>query len=215
MSTKQPNNACDSLGHELVRLMCADAAEPAPELRAHLAECAACRELLASSRDLVGALRVALKPEPLPSRLATRIKAELDERTSPGRSTWLVRLSLVGTAAAACLLAALLGPSATIPPTAPMVMELSSADAVAIVDAYAALQWEGTVAYSVEALSERIEDVSQTLTPGAEARSGLPWGPEDDWDVPVGEDETRDTQLVPEYAQAAWPGTADQSLDEV
>jgi hypothetical protein len=70
---------CVGQRDELTRLMC-EAAEPSRALRAHLAECGACRETLAANRRLADALRTALQPEPLPAALAARIRGAVDEQ---------------------------------------------------------------------------------------------------------------------------------------
>ncbi|MCK4341723.1 MAG: hypothetical protein KAY37_08380 [Phycisphaerae bacterium] len=213
MNAERLKNECLAVHDELLRLTYGDVAEPSAGLSSHLARCPRCRETSEEAREVVEALRIALLPEPLPRRLEDDIRVRLDAEIARRPAVWSLPSRLICTAAAACLLAALLSPG-----QAPSI-ELSEADAAAIVAAQGLLRWEGSVessvddltarvddvarkiervsdpgsffpSGSVEYLSAKVDDIARTIERDPDAHTVLPWDPEDDWDVPAGEAET-------------------------
>ena len=195
---------------DLSRAVC-DPAETSAKLRSHLEMCAACREELRSGRELVGTLREALRPEPLSDSLTSRIRARLDSQTGTTQRLRLQPLRLVGAAAAACLLATTLGPWGasryTATPSGELWAEagLTSEDAAAITAVLAFSRWNGVVEYGVQDLAERVADLAQSVEAHSDAGGGLPWGPEDDWDMPAADTDASDRGSR-QRALAAGPG---------
>jgi hypothetical protein len=190
MNTDNPPIICAAYHDELLRLACGDITEPSDALKTHLEACPACRDSGAASRELVQGLQAALEPEALPDELVARIQARLDAAATPTRTIWTGRLRLVCTVAAAAVLTALLVPwglrtySPATTGTEATTISLSADDASTIVAAITLLNWDSPE-YSVEALEEKIEDIAQTVERDSRARMLLPWGREDDWDVPA------------------------------
>lgn len=180
MNTERQDRSCSRRRADLVRLACDRRAEPPADLRAHLSTCSECREKLEIERELATALREALRPEPLSRRFRQRINAEL---CSPRRSRvatlrWTVRLSLAAAAAAA--LALILRPLGEAP-AGP-----AQTDPLVIAEARWRQRWNSPED-SVRYLERRMDNVAQSLERDPGGESCLPWGPEDDWDMPVGE----------------------------
>ena len=190
MSAEDREIICVEHRDELLRLTCGDITEPSAALQAHLEACPACHDSAAASRELVRSLQAALKPEPLPDELVARIRAQLDSKSAPARTSWTVPLRMAGMVAVAAVLAALIVPwgvRSSSPPTTgggATGVSLSEDDASTIVAAVALLRWDSPE-YSVEALEEKIADIAQTVERDTGAKTLLPWGRDDDWDVPV------------------------------
>ncbi len=185
-------NDCDDVRDELLRLTCGETGDPSAALSFHLENCTTCREVLDGSREMVDALRMALQPEPLPERLEADIRTRLDGQTVERHAAWPLRLCAIGTAAAACLLIGLVihnnaTRQAEPSPASVPQFELSGDDAAAIVAACSLLGWDSPVEYSTGVLSERVEDMTRTVTRDPAGRTILPWGPEEDWDLPAGD----------------------------
>jgi len=199
---------CVGQRDELTRLMC-EAAEPSRALRAHLAECGACRETLAATRELANALRTALQPEPLPAALAARIRGAVDERAceaeahkaelckaelcTTGARAWVWPWRIATGAAAAALAAAVLIPAirpTTMPPTngAPDdTVRLTPDDAALAATCWSLIAWDSPMADSVQYIAERVSEVARTVARDPAGERLLPWSTAEDWDVPKGE----------------------------
>lgn len=190
MNAEDLESPCVEYRDELLRLTCGDIAAPSDALRAHLDACRTCRESVAAGRELVRSLQVALKPRPLPDDLVARIHTRLDMAPTPIRTIWTPKVRVACTVAAAAALTAVLVPwslrthsPATTGPK-PAEISLSAEDASTIVAAVTFLDWD-CLEYSVEALEEQIDDIANTVEGGTGATTLLPWGRDDDWDVPA------------------------------
>ena len=177
------------LSHELLCLACGDAGEPSATLRARLDESAKLREQLEETTELLTTLRSALSPDPFPAHVEARIHAALDE-LPVARRTWRWPLHVIGSAAAACLLAALLlpwrgGPVSDNGLPSGSRFDLTEADAAAIVAAHWDMGSDTLADYSVGVLEQHLETTARRLERDPTAESVLPWGPEDDWDMPA------------------------------
>jgi len=157
----------------------------------HLAGCAGCRHRLAEWRELAGTMSAALQPEPLPNSLAQRVQQELNSRTLPPVRLSLRPLSVVGAAAAAGLLVALLIPSPPVSRPAPFVQ--SDEDAAAIAAAIGLLEWGDPLEYSIDRVSTTLGSIERTMKREAGGDSLLPWAREDDWDTPPASSEALPT----------------------
>jgi hypothetical protein len=171
---------------EALRLACGDQSEPSPELAEHLARHPAECERLEEDRAVIETVRAAIAPEPLPGRLVARIDRELDAVRVPRRPAWVRPLRLCSAAAAACFLAALMSPFEKAVRTQEPDFALDRSEAATIAAAFGAILWESPAEESVAYLSDRVKDVARCVERDPEAESSLPWGPEDDWDVPPG-----------------------------
>jgi hypothetical protein len=217
MSTDHPPTNCTAYQDELLRLTCGDIAEPSDSLRAHLEACPACRESAVAARELIRSLEAALAPEPLSDELVARIHARFDTAAAPTRMVWTMKFRVACTVAAAAAVTALLVPwglrthSPATTGTEIAEIKLSAEDATTIVAAFTRLDWDSPE-YSVEALQEKIEDITQTVERDKGAQTLLPWGRDDDWDVPVndtGRTELRSPSIcaVPERSGGVGPAT--------
>jgi anti-sigma factor RsiW len=189
MNTESHGQDCAAHAGEMAHLTCDPDAGPSADLREHLELCSACTDRLESAQDLMQALTVALAPEPLPGELTRRIRRELDDSRTPPRFFWLSPGRIGAAAAAAIVLAALLLPRGGSGPSGAgsgdaQTVKLSARDAAEIVHALALVPWEGTLDYSVGVLEEGVGDMADTIEGRSEARRYIPWGPEDDWDMP-------------------------------
>lgn len=191
MSSDPARQHCAVYQDELLRLTCGHTAALSPELEAHLASCPTCREELDTNLHMHAELAEALAPEPLPTNFTQRIRREIDQinhsRTPRHLSLW----RWVNAAAAACLLATLVWPvnwqnklTANNPAPQEQQIALTDEDAAVIVAAFTTLNWESTVEETVDHLATRVDDVSRRLQREASEDSILPWGPDDDWDLP-------------------------------
>ncbi len=192
MSVEYPTEECAAYRDELVRLVCADAPGSTAVLRSHLSSCAVCREKVETGQELVGTLRDVLRPESLSEGFVQCLRQRLDAESSRARPRRLVRLGVALGAVAAGLVAALVVPpwlrSATPPAphsSTPGGLSLSREDAAAILQTFTDLGWEGPTETSLGLLADRVEDLSQTLGSESKTQTALPWGRENDWDVPA------------------------------
>jgi hypothetical protein len=193
MSAERQRETCAAYREELLRQMYAGA-EPSAAVQAHLATCATCRAARAAAQELAGALRAALQPEPLSEESVQRLRQRLTAETFPARFIRPRLVAVVGAAVAAGLLGAVLvpwwmQPSAARAPqgSAPHEITLSEEDAAAIVAAYTRVGWEGPTETSLSLLADQVSDVSRGIGREAGAETYLPWGPENDWDLPADE----------------------------
>lgn len=194
MSTEQPGAACHGWEPELVRLACGETTEPSPALRAHLAVCGACRAYVASVPRLMAELRTALAAEPLPSDFVAQVQRRLLVREPAARFTGSTVFRLVAAAAAAGLFVAFLRPGAgtsrdPTPAVVPETTRITDADAATIVAVWVLSGCDPWLDEPVDAVTNRINEVSRALERRAGARGPLPWAPEDDWDVPAPSDQ--------------------------
>jgi hypothetical protein len=149
-----------------------------------------------ASGALLASLRDVLRPEPLPAALGDRIRAEWESRAAPVGRLRLPVIHLVGMAAAACLMVALLLPTArTRQHAAPVA--LSSDEAATIVSAFGVLAWEGPVDGSLDVISTSLDEIERELARESESRTLLPWNSDDNWDVPVPNDEGASQSWTP------------------
>ena len=177
MNGERPPQDAQCYRDELLRLACdeGDTAPASPELPDVLADDTDTRAEFAETRELVNELRSVLRPEPLPEALARRIARQLDAQTVGRRTLILRQLRVGGLAAAAALLLAVIGPW-NLRTTS---VVLSEQDAASIVAAWEDTSWTGYLDYSLERVSDELDDIEQRI----DRESGLPWGPEDDWDL--------------------------------
>jgi hypothetical protein len=182
------NNArdCDSVQTELVRLACDESIRPSEALETHLTMCPACRESLDASRDFVSSLREALEPDTLSSELTRRIRAEVAHARARRSRVRLWTLRTAAGLAAAAAIALVVVPRIGESDAPVGQWDLSEQEAATIVQAYAMLPWEGPEDL-VSSLETEVREVAQTIEGGQSYEGYLPWGPEDDWDLPVGE----------------------------
>lgn len=172
---------------ELLRLASAEstAASASPELRNLLAADAELRAEFAETRELLHELRGVLRPEPLPDALVRRIHQQLDAQLVGRRSLALRHLRVAGLAAAAALLLTVIGPwnlpgtTSQTPPT----ITLSEQDAADIVAAWGQMSWGSYLDYSLERISDELDDIDQRIDRQLGVQTCLPWDPEDDWDL--------------------------------
>jgi hypothetical protein len=192
MSVEYPSEDCAAYRDALVRLVCADASGSTAALRSHLASCAVCREELETGQELAGTLRDVLRPESLSEGFVQCLRQRLDAESLRARPCRRVRLGVALGAVAAGLAAALVVPpwlrQATLPTphsSMPSGLSLSREDAAAILQTFTDLGWEGPTETSLGLLADRVEDLSQTLGSESKTQTALPWGRENDWDVPA------------------------------
>ncbi len=153
-----------------------------PEVGEHLAVCAACRVELAEQRRMADALSDATELEPISPGLAARIVTEATrysvrrERVRHAQGTaWMQG---AGFAAAAMLLLGCL-----LPWNGNMRVAtaggLSEAEQLDLLAAYASLQWDGPLEYSIERIDDVLADVSQRLDALADELEQSPLTPDD------------------------------------
>lgn len=138
-------------------------------------------------RELLRDLRSALQPTPLPETLTTRIRSDWDARRRSSAWRWTPTLNFIGLAAAACLTLAVLSPTSVEPVTGGNNLDLSPDDAAEIVAAYDVLSWDNSTSYSLNAVGASLDRVQKNLNREPDG-GGLPWGADDDWDVPAASD---------------------------
>jgi len=145
---------------------------------------------------LLASLREVLRPEPLSPALGDRIRAGWESRAAPAGRLRLPTVRLLGLAAAACLMVALLlQPARTRQPAAPVA--LSPDEAAAIVAAWGVLAWEGPVDGSLGVISASLDEIESALGRESERRTLFPWSSDDNWDVPVPNDEGASQSWTP------------------
>lgn len=182
---------CAAVRMELTQVICGDTAAPSETLDAHLAQCATCREEFESSRELARTLSAALSPEPLSEELLARVRSAWETPQAAER----VPIRTIGggwwAAAAAVLLAVVLSPWTLTTTSAPSTsVDLTKNEAAAVMQAYAVLELDSYLEYSMEALSQRVNELERVVE--RDEQEMLPWGPDDDWDIPPGEPDTSD-----------------------
>lgn len=210
MELERSQPGCARVRNELRRAICDGAADVRADLRAHLDECPECRQAFAESREITSALRGALAPEPLSPRVEAEIRARLEARCAGRIVRWTWSRRVAGAAVAAGLLAALFVPwqrneraAETRTGAAPVV--LSEDDAAAIAAGYAMLSWDSPLELSVGQVARRLERVEQIMQRDEPGESRLPWGPEDDWDVPAAKGGSSGTGGLPPAQVARAP----------
>lgn len=217
MNVENRPNACETHQDELWRLAYDDlpVIETSPALRAHLATCEPCRELVRESREWLGALAQTLQPEPLPAALERRICDHLsDAQASNGqtheaatrnalfesesrndrrRALLSSPLRLIGAALAACLLAGAFvsQPTSAFPHGTghAETLALSPDDATELLFTWSLLRWTGPLEESVEQLTDFVQTLEGKIQPASETSRPWPWTPNDDWDAPPAEKE--------------------------
>ena len=135
--------------------------------------------------ELLASLQTALRPEPLPDALVDRIQQDWDRRGRSARTIKLPRSLWLGLAAAAGLTLALLIPTAqTTNPPAVASVALSDADATAIVQALAVMEWDGAVEYTISLADASLDVLQETITADASRDEEFFLFAADDWDAP-------------------------------
>lgn len=149
--------------------------------------------------ELLSSLRVALRPEPLPAGLVSRIRADWHARSGPLYRLSLGPFHLLGTAAAAAvMIAVLLQPGlADRAPGSADAVALSSDQAAAIVAAFGVIAWDSPTEYSLDLVDTSLEDVERTLQRAAGSGTLLPWNSDDDWDLPAAIDDGASRNKTP------------------
>lgn len=66
-------------------------------------------------------------------------------------------------------------------------------------------RWDGHLAYSIERVSAELTEVDQQMDRATGVCTGLPWGPEDDWDLPPDEDDAAVPAAAPPLCREAAP----------
>ena len=203
MNAETPQNDAERYPDELLRLLCGEpeGAEVSASLRQRLARDDELRAQVDASRELLGELQDALHPEPLPQALVRRIHDRVDYQTRAGTLHLPRRLLLVGLAAAAALALAVVLPLGLPPSPNEEPAALSANDAAEIVAAWALLGWNEHLDYSIERVSTDLDHIEKRIRRGPGACTDLPWGPEDDWDVPP--DNRKGMTPLPEGGPAA------------
>jgi len=149
--------------------------------------------------ELLASLREALRPEPLTTVLADRIRADWRSRSAPARRLRLGPIRAIGLAAAACLMVALLLPPRPAARTrqAAAPVALSSDEAAAIVSVFGVQAWDGPLDYSLDVIGASLDEIERALRRESESRTLLPWSSADNWDVPVATDEGASQSQTP------------------
>ncbi|MBU0618478.1 MAG: hypothetical protein KKI02_12240 [Planctomycetes bacterium] len=139
---------------------------------------------------LLAPLREALRPEPLPPALADWIRTDWQSRSMPVRRLRLRPFHLLGTAAAAALIIAVLLQAGLSGRTSQSVaVALSPDEAAAIVAAFGTIVWESPTDYSLDVVNASLDDIEGALRGETDSATLLPWGSDDDWDIPAATDE--------------------------
>ncbi len=189
MTSERDGGDCGRFRDDLLLLACGDV-EPSAcshEWLEHLAACPECRVALLETRETVAILATALKPEPLCADLQSAILSPIVRTTGVARPARLTPLHGIGFAAAAGLILALMLP-VNDGWTRAAPLRLSADDERELVAAYAVLQWDTPVDFAIERVSEIIDEVYGSIEHDSNAASILPWGPDDEWDAPVGQE---------------------------
>lgn len=185
MSTERLPNINEGEQEELLRL--AYDAEEADELpvglRERLAGSGSLRREFEETRELLRELRDVLGPQPLSDALIRQIHGRMEESAGSRGQGVLRPFRMLSVAAAAAVVALLVLGRLGAPPASsptPAAPELTNEDATSIVSACRLLGWNGREDYSLQRVSDRIEEVEQQIEAGP--ASHLPWRAEDDWD---------------------------------
>lgn len=181
------------------------------EQHARLADDPALQSDLNETRELAAALGDALRVTPLPDGLSRRIAAGLDDLTAKPKATRNVRLVHGAWAAAACLIAGLLLPVERI--GVPAIEERwvsagiirSADDANEIIAAFASLEWDDPTRYTLDQMSDAIEQMHQSIKGSGSQTGSLPWRASEAWDMPASSD--NGTSMRAAETLKAWAGT--------
>jgi len=177
MTPEPPREDCESFQLELTRLACGDVEEPTPALRTHLGNCSTCRSALTAARRLVSDLRAALQPAELPAPVLAdierRLRALPAHRQRPRYLALLVPCAVAASGALALLVSSRPHGSARQPMAAGIQQVCQTEDSA----------WDSPAGYALDMLTGSA-DTSATSETIADAWTLLPWGNEDDWDVP-------------------------------
>ena len=139
--------------------------------------------------ETLNALRDVLRPEPLPASLVARIEQDWDARGGRTR----IRLApwrTIGLAAAAALLIAVLYP-AQFSSDGGSTMAITQEEARLIAAAWGTVEmadWDATTmsgtTATIESVGESLVKIERQLTGERSDSRLLPWGRDDDWDMP-------------------------------
>ena len=189
MTAERDGGGCGAFRDDLLLLACGDVelSNCSPDLLEHLAACSSCRAALQETRETVAILADALKAEPLSADLQSAILGPIVRSALVAGPARFAPLHAVGFAAAAGLILALMLPFNN-SGTRDAAMRFSADDERELVAAYATLQWNTPVDFAIERVSEAIDDVYGSLERDSDAASVLPWGPDDEWDAPTGQE---------------------------
>lgn len=139
---------------------------------------------------LLASLHQALRPEPLPPMLADRIRTDWQSRSALVRRLRVRPFHLIGTAAAASLMIAVLLQAGLSGRTSQSVaVALSPDEAAFIVAAFGTIAWESPTDYSLDVVNASLDDIEGALRGETDSATLLPWGSDDDWDIPGTTDE--------------------------
>jgi|GEM_PF-2765402 len=163
-----------------MRLACGDAAEPTPALRTHLENCPTCRSALRAAQRLVSDLRAVLQPTELPAAVFASIERRLRTLSAHGRRTRYLALLVPCAVAASVALALLVSSRPQIP--AQRLTTAGTQTAHQTEDS----AWDSPAGYALDMLKSGSADTSAGWGTSGDAWTLLPWGTEDDWDVPPG-----------------------------
>ena len=129
----------------------------------------------------------ALKPALLSADLRSAVLRPIVGPTRAVRPPRLTPLHAIGFAVAAGLILAMLLPLNETW-TRDLSIELTADDERELIAAYAVLQWNTPLDFAIERVSETIDDVYGSIERDSNAASVLPWGPDDEWDAPTGQE---------------------------
>jgi len=163
------------------------------------------RQFEGSDDELVAALGAALRPTPLPPAVVRRIQTDFDHRCRGARRSRLPALRVASLATAAGIIVALLAPQ---PPMwsadrlAPVA--LTSNEAAQIVAAFSTLNWDSPAASALDLVDDSLDELGRVLRREDDGATLLPWGSEDDWDLPVAveEDSSRGSAPIGSWCQS-------------
>ncbi|MFQ5807525.1 MAG: hypothetical protein ACE5I3_13850 [Phycisphaerae bacterium] len=149
--------------------------------------------------ELLAALRVALRPGPLPSALSHGILSTLKRRGAPARCFGLPAARVIWLAAAACVMVAVLFPPHPVPQASDVAAPyfVTSDEAAEIVAAYAILSWDSPIDYTFDAVDASLGNIDRTLRREPGSISLLPWSRDDEWDVPLATDGSTSRSWAP------------------
>jgi hypothetical protein len=188
-------NRCAALQRAALAIACGEPTPDAAELAEHLRTCAACRAATAADAALVTDLRTALEPEPLSPELRARLQALRPRRTG---HAWRLVNRITGVAAAILLVAVLWQyrpatqrPAGDAGPTPDVSLASDATD-----------YWDGSLEYALDSVRTSVSTVEQQISGENTAQRKLPWGPEDDWDLPPAGHDSSQTPSDSELCRA-------------